>query len=99
MFNVDGTKDIIKAKFHLKLAKLLDQTGNTKDAYHQMRLAAEFGFIDRSFIDFAQKFCQKFAENIEYSLPPESDFKTTISQILGQSSDLALHYALLSSTK
>lgn len=93
-FPVHGTIEVIRSKFHFRLAQLFDETGNIKDAFHQMKLSVRYGTIDRNMTEFYQKFVQKLG--VEKELPFESDvcLDETILQILAASDDLALHYAL-----
>ena len=53
---------------HCKLARFLNQSGNTKDALHQLRLAMQLAPNDCYLLEVHQQFCRKLELNAN-SLP------------------------------
>lgn len=85
---------MIKSKFHLKLAQLFDKIGNTKDAFHQLKLCVQQGVMDNNTKYFYEQFTRKLGAE-QQLLPVSSQLETTILQIFEYSDDLALRYAIL----
>lgn len=90
-FSEDEKKKMIMSKFHFKLALLFHENKNNRDAYHQLRLSAKYGYLDSSMIEFCQKFASQLGENFPLTSVNEANNVLEVNEL---SNDFVIRYAL-----
>ncbi len=94
-FPVTGTLEMIKSKFHFRLAQLFDEIGNTKDAFHQLKFSVQHGAMDSNMKKFCEQFTRKLGIEKEFPVISDIQSEAMIMRILEHSDDLAFRYAIL----
>ncbi|XP_059352123.1 uncharacterized protein LOC130685419 [Daphnia carinata] len=94
-YPVNGSKEVIMSKLRFKMSELLEETGNTKDAHHQLKLSFQNGMVmDSKMQKSYHKLMSKLGMAKENPVSSDPQREILVLKILEFTEDLGIHYLM-----